>query len=792
MTNKRKIAALVLIILTSLSIFIFVSSRFININDESLPVTEEVESENEDSLNEDNLSEENKETLQQVDSTDVDSNELTVSKSNTNKASVSVTTPEVEDNSEIETEKPGNVTVVMPAPSVTFSDKNSVINNEWLKTIPTIIEFDTKDHSNTGIKEVSYCTVSSFDTADTNLTCTPTIIALNTPFEVSFDAEAYNHAICVKVTDNKGRTTTSCSSKTMNFGIDATAPTITIDNPNETIIQGSMVDYDEMHGVSAEDIEFSGLKSLTYSGEVNPNVVDNYTITYTALDYAGNTSTKIKTVIVESNQITYTLSDNASTSNEWNKTSVKIWLEELEDDAIAKYCTSTDADCTPTTALAKKEEIELVENSATNKICIEISKANKITKTICTSYKIDQVPPVITDNNPNPSNIAVLATDEINLLEDISATDALSNIKTFIPSGESVELINGNYYLVPTKIGNYTVLYTATDNAENTVTHQRIYSVDSLVPTFTLSANPDFNWNGWANSDIAVTINTSETDYTKKTCLTTGASCTPTTDNGLKITNESTSSRMCVVVINKYGKESSLVCTDAYKLDKTPPTASGVSYWGTMSSKTVVTLAACPAEYQESVGLELTNGECRSIEPVGVAPDSNPIYNYTEKIPASTDTVPTGWYVSDVSVGGKNVADSLSGYSGVTTNQPKNMVTKDGANIEIKLYMTDKAGNSSYLTEYIKRDTVAPVITEGVNKEGSVFSADEEVLISTFYGELSDATSGIKELNITGDVVLKDDIYYLDTTTTGSKSITLELVDNAEHKKTLTINVTVE
>ncbi len=985
----------------------------------------------------------NKSLLAEVITTDslsgINANSLTVDASNVNvnKAGTYEVEFTVRDNAGNKTTKKLDITIDAPAPTVTFSDKFNVINNGWSTTVPTIIEFDVKDYSNTGIKSVTYCKANSGNTINTNLTCVPNIDVKTTPRKVSFNAEVKNQALCVKVVDNNGKDTTTCSSETLNFGIDATNPEISGITNNEVTNQAVNINVKEINLSSISitkdnlvitknvdltkinnKLEFTeegnyiitatdqagntttlnfiidktapsivneknnGIIDLYNKNHINLVITDSnldrvvYTLNggeektatpiingsnkyqfgdvtrgegdyvVTAYDKAGNSKTvsftvdktapsivneknngvidlynknHINLVITDSNldRVVYTLNGgeektatpiingsnkyqfgdvtrgegnyvvtaydkagnsktvsftvdktapiiNGVTNGGMYNTTPTITIYEINLDTVVitkngnpytkgidsiKYdgvyiITVTDKAGNTTTVkfTIDKTKPEII-NSENNGVINEYNKKqinllitdeyldkveytvnggevkivnpinagsskyqfgdntrgegryvvtayDKAGNTTTVSFIVDKTAPVITDSNSS-STINVMISDEIKVLEGITATDALSGIKSFIPTGNDVVEINGEYYLKPNTIGRSIVVYTAIDNAGNTKTYERIYNVDDVTPTFTLSTDAKLNSNGWAKADIGVTINTAETDYTKKTCLTTGNSCTPTTDNGLQITNESTSSKMCVTITNKYGKESAPVCTDSYKLDKTAPNPGKLVIKGTMNNNTVTVPASCPEGYQESTGLDIAKGECRSINAIDVNYGEY-VYDYTNKNPETTVLEPTGWYISNVVYYATGANDPLSGYSGITYNHKNNTVIADGDNIMVRAYVTDKAYNSSYLTEYIKRDTVAPTIGEGINTEGSEFYKTQEVLISTFYGNLFDATSGVKELNITGDVVLKDDVYYLDTSTLGNKSITLELIDNAGHKTTKTINSNVE
>ncbi len=489
---------------------------------------------------------------------------------------------------------------------------------------------------------------------------------------------------------------------TVTFTVDRTNPTITGINNGETTNQNVMITITEANIASFEITRNGGVvtRDIDLTKEVNSfnNSADGLYV-IKVVDKAGRTA-ELSFTIDKTGPVI-----NGVANNGIYNTVPTITVTETNLDTVV-----ITKDGQPFTG-----DLADIKEDGT----YVITATDKAGNTATVTFILDQTNPVITDNETDPTNVEVAMTSTVQVMDNITALDATSGINTFIPTGNNVYLENGVYYLVTTTPGPTEVTYTATDNAGNVSTATRTYNVMAPTPTLTLSANPSLNFYGWAKEDIAVTINTTETNYTVKSCLTDQATCTPTTDNGLLITNETRTSKMCVTITSQYNVESAVVCTNAYQLDKTPPIQ----------------------------GTLVLNGRLSS----------------------------TGWYTSNVDISVRGTIDSLSGYGGITTNHGKNIVTTDGDNIMVRAYITDVAGNSSYLTQYIKRDTVAPVIN-GVDNNG-------------LYNTVPSIT--ITEAYLDTTVINKDGQFFsndlADIQADGVYTITA--TDKAGHSKTVTFEI---
>lgn len=94
--------------------------------------------------------------------------------------------------------------------------------------------------------------------------------------------------------------------------VDTTPPTIEL-NGEETITLIKNELYTEL-GAEAKD-NFDGILSVHISGEVDTTREDEYTVTYTAEDTAGNKTTKVRTVKVVLSEVGQLLEDAANETN---------------------------------------------------------------------------------------------------------------------------------------------------------------------------------------------------------------------------------------------------------------------------------------------------------------------------------------------------------------------------------------------------------------------------------------------------------------------------------------------
>ncbi len=121
--------------------------------------------------------------------------------------------------------------------------------------------------------------------------CMNTATAVNTSGSVNVNAPG-SYPITYTSTDTAGNTSTKV--RTVNV-VDTTPPVITLNGDNPTTIE-CHTSYSEAGGRVTDTC--AGFAPATVSGSVNVNVPGTYTLTYTATDPSGNSSSTTRTVIV--------------------------------------------------------------------------------------------------------------------------------------------------------------------------------------------------------------------------------------------------------------------------------------------------------------------------------------------------------------------------------------------------------------------------------------------------------------------------------------------------------------
>ncbi|MGE5456088.1 MAG: immunoglobulin-like domain-containing protein [Ignavibacteriales bacterium] len=111
-------------------------------------------------------------------------------------------------------------------------------------------------------------------------------------------------------------------------------------------------------------------------------------------------------------------------------------------------------------------------------------------------------------------------------------------------------------------------------------TNYTVANIDKYNPSvgITVVGSP-FNANGWAKANFNVTVSGTDNESGVKSytyCQTTSATCAPTTvvnstSGTVTIVTEGTTNKVCAFSTDNVNNNSSVVCSSAYKLDKTAP-----------------------------------------------------------------------------------------------------------------------------------------------------------------------------------------------------------------------------
>ena len=236
---------------------------------------------------------------------------------------------------------------------------------------------------------------------------------------------------------------------------DTVFPVITVlgDNP-ATVELGST--YTDAGATS------DGGETVSSSGSVDTDTVGTYTITYSASDAAGNTSTATRTVnVVDTTAPVITITgDNP----------VTVELGETYSDAGA---TATDLD-TVSVSVSGTVDVGVV-GSYTKTYTATDASGNTATATRTVNV-VDTTAPVVTVTGDNPATVEL---GETYTDAGATATD-FSQTQTLVTTG-SVDTDT---------VGTYTITYTATDASGNTATATRTVNVvDTTAPVITVTGD---------------------------------------------------------------------------------------------------------------------------------------------------------------------------------------------------------------------------------------------------------------------------------------------------------------
>ena len=225
-----------------------------------------------------------------------------------------------------------------------------------------------------------------------------------------------------------------------------------------------------------------------------------------------------------------------------------------------------------------------LEDSKETQICVIVyDRAGNASEKVCSDIiMIDTIAPEFS----GIADIKVNVGEEVDLEKDVEVTDVTSGVKgTFTYTPEKIDT---------SKTGVTEVIYHAEDNAGNIKEVTRKVIVEATAPTIEYKVTDGIiNNNGWAKEDFYVTINvTDNTGHGLKEfriCTATTDTCDPSKGSVITdstsatrlISTENNNNRICVQATDKTEQTSDVVCSDAYKLDKSVPTAGTINITGT-------------------------------------------------------------------------------------------------------------------------------------------------------------------------------------------------------------------
>ena len=273
-----------------------------------------------------------------------------------------------------------------------------------------------------------------------------------------------SYTVTYTAADASGNEATTVT-RTVNV-VDTTAPVITITGDNPVTIELGSTYTDA--GATATD-NYDTEISVTTTGFVDSDTIGVYTLTYTATDSSGNTTTATRTVnVVDTTAPVITLNGD-------NPTTIEVGTTFTDPGASASDNYDTEISVT-VSGEVNSENL----GSYTLTYTATDNSGNTTTATRIVNV-VDTTAPVITITGDNPTTIEVGGTFTD---PGASATDNYDSEISVTVSGE----VNSE------NIGSYTLTYTATDSSGNTTTATRIVNVvDTTAPVITITGDNPMN-----------------------------------------------------------------------------------------------------------------------------------------------------------------------------------------------------------------------------------------------------------------------------------------------------------
>ncbi len=562
--------------------------------------------------------------------------------------------------------------------------------------------------------------------------------------------------------------------------VDKEGPSIIGMSDIEIKVNG-IVDY--FAGVSAVDT-ISGVNGdiTIVTNDVDLTKTGEYTITYRAIDNAGNETIASRKVIVDQDTISASFNADVYSDNNWYKENISVLLDIKEDVSNIKYCVTSFDNCEPNIEYSNKIDIT---NEGNNKVCINAEINGSKSEIICSDlFKIDKVNPTIDNimiNNAVPKEWYNVDT----VLTSYDAIDDLSGIK-------DISVINRE---LSDETDGENITVKAVDNAGNETVETVLVKIDKTKPTITYTLSGDTFNNIWYYSDVAIS-------NLKATDTLSGAEMVSANKNSF--TTETTGENLVITAVDKAGNIATE--TVSIKIDKTEPTINSYELAGTIvdgwyttniTLDSVLAVDSISGIDQEFLRQEIENflidyetkgtqAEIRVRDNAGHYKTA--IFNVKVDLaePNSGEIILKGdssgdWYTSEVQIENTAGSDFISGVKESSLNI--DIIAADGTDTTVELTTTDNAGHITVLDKNVKVDSTMPIL-ESIEIFGNKLDNGWYVTDVTF-GQVKayDETSGVFESKI--------DIVAITENTVGT-TVTISITDNASNKLTITETIKID
>ena len=263
-----------------------------------------------------------------------------------------------------------------------------------------------------------------------------------------------SHVITLEVTEGDDDDDRHIANVTI-IVIDVTPPVLTLNGQSTITLEQNAV-YTELGATALDAVD--GNVSVTISGTVNTAVVGTYTLTYTAQDKAGNEANATRTItVIDVTPPIITLNGQSAITLEQNAVYIELGATAL--DAVDGNVSVNISGTVDTATVGNY----VVTYSAQDNSGNEANTTRVVTV-------IDVTPPVLTLNGQ--ATITLVQNAVYNEL-GATALDAVDGNVSVSISGT----------VDTSRVGNYTVTYTATDSAGNEANVTRSVEVINVTPT---------------------------------------------------------------------------------------------------------------------------------------------------------------------------------------------------------------------------------------------------------------------------------------------------------------------
>ena len=554
--------------------------------------------------------------------------------------------------------------------------------------------------------------------------------------------------------------------------LDHTPPTITLNGSAEMTIAFGSTFGDPGYSVT-DDYYAESEINVTVGGSVDTGTLGDYTLTYTAVDGAGNSASVTRTVHVTDQAAPVITVSNPDVT-------VEVGAPFSENDVLAGVSAADDVDGNvPVTAdISQVNSAQIGDYTVTYSALDAAGHTGTATATV---HVVDTTAPQITLNGNNPDSIEVAQ----------GATYADAGATVTDNSGETIAaVVSGSVNAAA--VGTYTLTYTATDSSGNQRSVTRTVNVvDTTPPVITLNGAADITvayGSTFADPGAAATDNSGEAiSVTASGSVNTNAIGTYTiTYTAVDSHNNSAAETRTVHVADQASPVitvtnaaftveigSTFVESDALAgVSATDDVDGSVSVAAAIGSVNTAMLGDYTVTYSAT---DAAGNTATATATVHVVDTTAPQITLNGNNPDSIEVAQEATY-ADV---GATVTDN----SGETISAVVSGSVNAAAvgTYTLTYTATDSSGNESNVTRTVEVvDTTSPVIT--LNGDNPM-----NVLLNTSYNEpgasVSDNSGENLSVAISGSV---------DSTTAGTYTITYEATDSSNNTATVTrtVNVT--